>query len=524
MVRYGQDLGEQNPWWKSDAYEEQDRELSFLRRYGLSLSPISRLQFEKLEPSSGKIFLLKGPRRVGKTTYMKQVITELIKKKIVADSHEILYLNIEGLKLNTPSHLRKTIRLYFDKNREQKLRYIFLDEVTVCQGWEEVLQGEYDVGSLRNCVTFVTGSDPKLLEEGGNKLSGRGISGNEFLVRPLTFRDFIILTLTGAHYYQTTLASYGITQEIGKNIITSLSPSFSLNDPKEKIRDILFGRLLDYEKEIGVLFDIYLKTGGFPEAIHSYYASLEQIRVAKLMGEEVKRPGIEDRIYEDILRAILEKLNLVGKESSTAEKILYAISDLESATGTSTYSGIAKKEREETALHPQTVEEYVKSLNKWMIIDKLENYIGDGYLKKMYISDPFILHSIRSKESGKKPFDYSLELLEDERKIGMLVECIVGSTIRASEEIPIRKETETFLSFYRKDNEEIDFVFKTETVGNIGIEVKYQEEPSLREIKKLENVDMTIVLTKNETDPKDDIWFIPVPIFLALIRKSDKHL
>lgn len=537
MVIYS-DLSEQNLWWKFDDFEQKDRSLRQLLDYGM-LVQSSRPKFEQLALKSGSIVLLRGPRRVGKTTYLKQLIRELIRIHGVSKKR-IMYLDIEGLKITTALHLRKTIRLYFDMNPEKNTKYLFLDEITTVRDWETVLQGEFDNGPLNDCITFVTGSDPKLLEEGGYKLSGRGVSGNEFLVRPLTFRDFVLMVLQTSFYFDEFRRLYGIDESIRGKMSELLSYSeISLNDESNRIKKAIYN-VLDFERELRLFFGIFLKTGGFPQSIHSYFERTWRKRIAKKNDENkdhilekgneihpIIEVGIDSIIYEDIIRAILQKLNDVGEKPSTAESILHSIADLKIATGTTTYSSIGQglKYEEENlpSLHSQTVEEYIKNLSKWMMVDIIGNRNG-GYMKKIYIADPFILHSIRGRKSGRDCYSFSEELLENEQETGRLVECIVGSSLRASEEKPIVKEVSSFLSFSSTSTptNEIDFVFKKEDGKEIGIEVKYQEGPSKKEINKISS--QTLVLTKKETDLEGEMWFIPAAVFLAILRKSEKHL
>ena len=82
-------------------------------------------------------------------------------------------------------------------------------------------------------------------------------------------------------------------------------------------------------------------------------------------------------------------------------------------SGGVTFSSIAK----EIDKHPQTVEKYIYLLNQLLIVDVLNNYHEkmekrSGYLKKIYLSDPFLVHSLTTRVSGIAPFFQSLELLE----------------------------------------------------------------------------------------------------------------
>ncbi|RZN57103.1 MAG: ATP-binding protein [Candidatus Methanomethylicota archaeon] len=89
-------------------------------------------------------------------------------------------------------------------------------------------------------------------------------------------------------------------------------------------------------------------------------------------------------------------------------------------------------------------------------------------------------------------------------------------------EIPLIRDSSTFLWFYYDKRREIDFIFKREDGNYLGIEVKYKPEVFKRiEINKVKNY---IILSKDTFELEDRIAIVPISIFLALIKSSDFHL
>jgi len=484
-----------------DSFMDKDADLLDIKGF---IDPLDLGARKELGLKPSNIYMIRGPRRAGKTTYMKQLIARLIRQK-KADARDIFYVNIERLKIKSSRELHKTIRFFLESRESNSQKYIFLDEVTSCgkpEDWAGILQGFHDTGELKNIAVVLTGSDPGLLEKGANKLAGRGISGNDYLFRPLTFRDFVITVLS--HH---VIARNFLKERFAMPVFQL--EGISLNEPAI-IKHLLKSGAGVYEKELRRLFDIYLVTGGFPQAVNEYFSDANP-----------KQQLISDGLYEDILRAILEKVEAFGKEAGKADDIIQAIAT-RIAGGTS-YSSIAR----DAGLHSQTAEDYISLLNELLIVDVLSNYIEKlenkaSYLRKIYLSDPFLVHCLTTRLSGRAPFIHAVEMLEKEEYKAALVEMSVGTAIRASEEKPVVKPPSSYLFFYKDETGEIDFVFRQDSGSLIGIEVTYQEEPSTSDVKKRDFVRQYIQITKSETAQFGNILQVPAPVFLALLKKSER--
>ena len=135
-----------------------------------------------------------------------------------------------------------------------------------------------------------------------------------------------------------------------------------------------------------------------------------------------------------------------------------------------------------------------------------------------------IFHSIRAYITGKEVWDLIVEMMEDEELQSKLVESVVISHLLSYREIPFMKVGKTFLwYYYDKSGKEIDVIIK-ENTGFLGIEVKYKNRVSTRDIKKISPVKKYILLSKKDVAALSDLIIVPVDIFLSLLKPSERNV
>ena len=129
------------------------------------------------------IKVITGVRRCGKSSLMMMIADE-IREKSVDESH-IIFLNLDQRgyrKIRTPDQLEELIE---KRITDQRLHYLFIDEIQNVKGFEEVINGFREDG---NCSIFITGSNSYLLSgELVTKLTGRYL---EFEMYTLTFDEY----------------------------------------------------------------------------------------------------------------------------------------------------------------------------------------------------------------------------------------------------------------------------------------------------------------------------------------------
>jgi predicted AAA+ superfamily ATPase len=138
-----------------------------------------------------EIVVLKGIRRCGKSTIVKQLIAELVKSGV--NKKQILYLNLEDYGFANDLTIKlfdEVLQSYKEYSKNKKRIYFFIDEVQKIPSWEKWLRTKYD---LNEDIKFViTGSSASLLsKELSTLLTGRNLS---FTVMPLSFNEFSYFT------------------------------------------------------------------------------------------------------------------------------------------------------------------------------------------------------------------------------------------------------------------------------------------------------------------------------------------
>jgi predicted AAA+ superfamily ATPase len=145
-----------------------------------------RRDFPQVPIDSNKMITLMGPRRAGKSTFMYQLMDDLVRQQVPAKC--IFYFNIEddrlnGLKAEELDDLLAACRERAAAPLEDC--YFFFDEVQQLPLWDKFLRRVYDTISTH---LFVTGSNARLLsKEIPTHLRGRSLS---FSIMPFTFAQY----------------------------------------------------------------------------------------------------------------------------------------------------------------------------------------------------------------------------------------------------------------------------------------------------------------------------------------------
>ena len=180
----------QNPHW-------ENRKYGFIKK---------RTIFKELsENLNNKLIIsLEGPRRVGKSVLMKQLIDLLVSKKI--NNKDILYFSFDKYDKKILDLLKE-----YEVIRKKSLRdgkvYLFLDEIQRIKDWQVDVKIIYD--NYPNIKIIISGSTLRVSKK--ESLAGRIF---EYFIKPLSFTEYLIFSdnesLIGSEYDESFLSEYNI--------------------------------------------------------------------------------------------------------------------------------------------------------------------------------------------------------------------------------------------------------------------------------------------------------------------------
>lgn len=290
-----------------------------------------------------------GPRQVGKTTAIKILIHDLLKKE---NPKALFYYSCE--ELTDFRELSEVLDNYLSAKKEWGIKnsYIFLDEITSVEEWWRCIKLKIDKGDFRRDILVITGSTSLNLMKQKEYFPGRRGYGKDVQFFPLDFNE-----------YAKTFGNL----EIRETTISKLDSLIS----RMKANKI-------FERKLSELFSIYLKTGGFPIPIKEYF-------------ETGKISINSKKIYLDWLKNDWRK---IGKNDKLMKEILRYI--LRAKLSPVSWLNIS---RETSLSSPHTSQDYVNTLEDLIVAKVLNLITPEGKVdykknKKIHILDPFLYHVI----------------------------------------------------------------------------------------------------------------------------------
>jgi predicted AAA+ superfamily ATPase len=445
-----QELKIQNIWWDKDINLDFHLRKLAGKKYAFSpkIIPIEELLQEK----SG-IYTLIGPRQIGKTTYLKQIIRELLSHY---PKNNLFYFSCENI---TSEKLKEAILFFRSNIAERGKLFIFLDEVSLVEGWELVELELYNKGLLEQTIIINSGSSSVNLKKSSEKLPGRKGKGKVYYFFPLSFREYVFLVEPKA-------------EEMDKK------PLMHLDSLKK-------------------LFHKYTLAGGFPQIINEQAAG-----------------SIDDSKY-DIYRDWIEgEITKFGRSVNYAYQILSRV--MESRTSQTNWESIAQNS---TIKSHTTVSEYIDLLDSLFITKTVSSIgsdlrIGVAKNKKVYFFDHFLLSTVeKSLLKVNDYYDYYTHKLTDETYLSKIVENIVFSNL--IKHIVNRGYSINNTLFYwrSKTQQEMDFIVyvrKKSTKIIVPLEVKYSNNVSRSSIQTFKS----IILSKDYYSDEHKIF----PCHLVLFQ------
>lgn len=449
-----------NPWWiQSDLIKKDDKLIEF----GSQKYKFWPKFYRRYPLNKDGIFIIRGPRRVGKTTLIKLLIKKLLlEKKLPAEA--IMYSSLDRIvDFNKLFNLVKEY-LDFARPRTNNRLHIFLDEATFVNQWIRAIKDLADRGLLKNSIITLTGSNVLELTASGERMPGRRgeIFKPDINFYPLHFGEFL-------------------------NVV---APDL-VNTRPESLWQLTRPKLEKYLQD-------YILTGGFIFNINKYYQKkhlpsfVYELFSSWVTGDMYKLKRSEEftlRLVEQIPKHLTSKISL---------------------------SRLARETGMASAL---TASEYLELLERMFILFKTPYFSLDQKRPnikkniKVYFQDPFMLASLVSKAEGV--LDEAFQAAQSyfsSKFMPQIAEMLVGSILN--------RFYNKRLFYGMSKNKEIDFVVKKGKVWKY-FEVKYQRNISPKDIvlpEVLKNKKITII-TQNSFEKRTNLSLIPLSIFAAFPEK-----
>ncbi|GGI46266.1 ATPase [Paenibacillus marchantiophytorum] len=431
-----------NPWWTTGIVPKE-----FTR-------PVKRLAFYE----ASKIYhhaqirrevILSGPRRVGKTTIMYQMIEQELN---MVPAKAILYVSFDHPILKLVD-IGKIIEIFQNNMAyDQTALYLFFDEIQYASDWDLWLKTLYD--SQPSYKIMATGSASPVLAA---KATESGVGRWTFIRIPtLSFYEYIEIM----GYQKPTLPQ-------------GIKPT-GLNKLKQEDLSVLMLSLEPLQRH----FHRYLLVGGFPEVA---------------LSDDI--PFAQKIIREDVVDKVIKRdmASLFGiRNVAELEKIFLYLCMI--SGNIVVQDTIAK----EVGVTRQTVANYMELLEQanLIYISKPIELKGKRILKaksKVYLADAAIRNAVLMQGE---------EVLADSEEMGLIIETSVYKHVY-SFYYTQRPE----VGYFRDSTtqKEIDVIVSM-PMGKIIIEVKYRENTSLSEKEAImewsrdERTKASLVITKNGDD------------------------
>lgn len=256
-----------NRWWRSPkGWAADDPDLREADGTPLRYAPGV---LDRLTP--GGLYVLRGPRRVGKSVEIKRAIRDLIDSG-AASPRQVLHVSVDGWRSGNLGLLVDAAKQLLPGDGP---RWWFIDEITsISDGWPERIKWLRDNDAwFRTDTVVLTGSSAANLTASVKALAdrrGAAVDPDRVLL-PMGFRTFARL-----------VAPEPPPDDVGRLRVGDLTP-----DRLRRAAD----ELVPWLDQLVSAWESYLQVGGFPRAVSRYLTAREP--------DDVLRRGLLDVVHGD---------------------------------------------------------------------------------------------------------------------------------------------------------------------------------------------------------------------------------
>lgn len=456
MAQFMDKIYTQNPWFKS--YEEINNDINLVKlkneRYVWDEKTFLNYNFQD------GVYLIFGMRQIGKTTHLKRLFKDKMNNR---NRKNFFYFNCDYL--DTKREVIELVEEYIANFPDPEKRiYIALDEITSVKDSIIAIKFLIDSGKYKNISYLLTGSSSINIRKTGEYLPGRRGKGFDFIFKPLSFFQFVVLLNPEIHPLISNITN------------TNIERMFSV---------------LKNEINLDSLFNHYITSGGIPKVINEYTVNhtidMDTFNIYKnWISSEIAKSSKKEHICRIMFERILNSLSSDVSYNSF-------IQDANIGSHNTVHDYIVFME-----------DVFIlKQLNHFDYHQKKVNYRKN---KKFYFNDPCIIWVVDNWVNARSVQNYIY--LDNPVYKSQIVENVIANELYNSFDGTL---------YYYKNRFEIDFMNK-----HLLLEVKYQNKiipNDFSHIQKLQCDMKKVLATKNKLLILPDILIIPVA-YLLLIKEK----
>ncbi len=455
-----------NAWWRDPRWEREDRDLRPLASTTLEYEP---------EPLADVVpdglYVLRGPRRVGKSLEVKRAISRLIGRGVKPRS--IIHFACDELSRGDLQRLVNAGREVLTRGVEGA-RYWFLDEISSVPAWPEAIKWLRDNTAFGEDCVVLTGSSARDLADAQKHLAGRiGSAGHpDRLLLPMGFRRF--------------------ARAMGLDGLPGPDPVRARDFMSSEI-DAVCTELLPWLDTLLSTWELYLRVGGFPRAVTDQLAH----------GD----------VQEDFIRALWdvaagEALRGAGAAPAQVQAMLGRL------TRSMSSPLVVESLRKDLGVEsPHTakarLEDLVFAYLAWPCHRREGNAPKLSAQSKYYFIDPLLARIAPLRSAGMLP----------EADVSVITEQQLGIELlrNIEREQPGGYAQFSDVMYQRTASKEVDFCGPR--LGALGFEGKYIDSGWKREALTVRSAfGAGVLATRGLLDTSGDVWAVPAPFIAWMLN------
>ncbi len=455
-----------NAWWRDPRWERDDADL---RR-----SAASRLAYAP-EPLgdivSDGLYVLRGPRRVGKSLELKRTIARLIGEGV--KPRRIIHFACDELAKGDLQRLIRAGREILTATIDAP-RYWFLDEITSVPDWPETIKWLRDNTAFGEDCVVLTGSSARDLAEAQKQLAGRlgRATDSDRLLLPMGFRAF--------------------ARASGLADVPEIAPVRPADFATAPVKNA-FGALLPWLDQLLSAWEVYLQVGGFPRAVadHLGHGSVQDDFIQALWdvtaGEAIRGAGTTPAQVLALLTRLTK--SLAGPLSVESLRQDIAVESPHTAKA--------------------RLQDLVFAYLVWPCHQRQGGQPRLAAQSKYYFVDPLMARLAHLRGHGTVA----------EADVSALTEQQLGLELLRSldRERPGGFSHFTDVMYQRTSSKEVDFT--SPRFGPLGFEGKYVDSGWRREAQTVRSAfGAGVLATRGLLDTAGDVWAVPAPFVAWMLN------